>query len=240
MTRIITILLAASAILTFGQTQVKIPWPSLADSPWPLLRGDAQATGRSEFIGPSRNNILWQKDMPLGVDMGPVIGYDDVLYMGELAITTNFVNYFYAVDKNGQDLWTFTTNSFRANLVSPVVGKDSTIYFGSGNFSLIALYDNGELKWEMENTILGTSISISKNGDLYIPGIDSIWIIDSSGFVINKVRAPDIMRTSISFSTGGDTIFYLTGSGLYPNPGALNAATANGDLLWSYDFATNN
>ena len=240
MLKFIIIFIAVSAIFTYGQTQVKIPWPSLADSPWPLLRGDAQATGRSEFIGPSTDNILWQKDMPLGIDMGPVIGYNDVLYMGEFAISPPSGNYFYAVNNNGQDLWTFPTISFRANNVPPVVGKDSTIYFGSGNFSLFALHNSGELKWEMEKTVFGSTISISKNGDLYIPGVDSIWIIDPMGFVKNKVHTPDIMRTAISFSTGGDTIFYLTGAGFYPHPGALNAATLEGDLLWSFNFATNN
>lgn len=46
-------------LLIHGQQQVKIPWPSLADSPWPILRGDMQGTGRSEYIGPRTNNVIW-------------------------------------------------------------------------------------------------------------------------------------------------------------------------------------
>ncbi len=37
---------------TYAQQQQHIPWLSLADSPWPFMRGDMQATGRSKYIGP--------------------------------------------------------------------------------------------------------------------------------------------------------------------------------------------
>ena len=119
-----------------AQQQQHIPWPSLADSPWPVLRGDMQGTGRSKFIGPRTNNVIWRKDMPLGILYGPVIGYNDVLYMGERALSPDTVNYFYAVDKNGNDLWTFETSTFFANNGGPTITKDSTIYFTSANSRL--------------------------------------------------------------------------------------------------------
>ena len=87
-----------------AQQQQHIPWPSLADSPWPVLRGDMQATGRSKFVGPSTNNFIWRKDMPLGILYGPLLGYNDILYMGERALSPGSVNYFYAVNKNGNTL----------------------------------------------------------------------------------------------------------------------------------------
>ena len=34
--------------------QEDIPWPSLADSPWPMNHHDPQSSGRSKFIGPSQ------------------------------------------------------------------------------------------------------------------------------------------------------------------------------------------
>ena len=49
--------------LTFtinSQKQVKIPWLTLADSPWPTLRGDMQGTNRSEYIGPRTDNVIWK------------------------------------------------------------------------------------------------------------------------------------------------------------------------------------
>jgi len=227
--------------LVFGQNQVKIPWPSLADSPWPYLRGDMQCTGRSEYVGPGTNNIIWRKDMPFGVELGPVIGYNDVLFMGERDPAWDSVNYFYAVDKNGGNLWTYPTPTVLPNNISPIVNNDSTIFFGSA-IGLYALSAEGDLKWESHGTVYnspGLTITLAKNGDLYIPGYDTLWIIDKEGNVKEQVQILDVTRIAVSFSTGGDTIFYLTG-GNSLNPGSLQAANLDGELYWSYEFANNN
>ena len=68
--------------LTIAQTQETIEWPSLADSPWPTYRGDAQATGRSQYVGPTTPKVLWEADLPLGILWGPTIGYHDKLFFG--------------------------------------------------------------------------------------------------------------------------------------------------------------
>ena len=95
-------------LFIYAQKQVKVDWPSLANSPWPVLRGDMQGTGRSEYIGPRSYNVKWVKNEPRGVLLGPVIGYDENLYFGEMAVNfTDTYNLFYALDKNGKVLWTF-------------------------------------------------------------------------------------------------------------------------------------
>lgn len=35
-----------------AQQQVDIPWQTLADSPWPMIKHDPQLTGRSPYKGP--------------------------------------------------------------------------------------------------------------------------------------------------------------------------------------------
>jgi len=226
--------------LLYSQQQVKIPWPSLADSPWPILRGDMQGTGRSEYVGPSTNRVLWRKDMPLGVLYGPVIGYDDVLYMGERALSPDSVNYFYAVDKNGIDLWTFETLGYVPNNGGPIVASDSTIYFFSRNKRLYALLPDGSLKWELENIWANfwPFHPLAKNGDLYVTLSDTLVIISPAGMVKSRITIPDL-SPGLVFSTGGDTIFFTTG-GLDNRPAALNAADLAGNILWSYNFATKN
>jgi outer membrane protein assembly factor BamB len=227
----------------YGQNQVTIPWSSLADSPWPFIRGDMQCTGRSEFIGPSTNNVLWRKDMPLGINPGPSIGYTDILFMGTEAISPDSVNYFYAVDKNGQDLWTFETESYFANFYAPLITRDSVIYFGSRNRKIYSLYPNGELKWQVENIYWGWRhgyMTLAKNGDLYAPSWDTLLVIDKYGTIKEKRTIEELFGRPFVFSTGGDTTFYFTGGGDNSNPGALNAANLNGDVLWSYEFATHN
>lgn len=226
-----------------AQQQQHIPWPSLANSPWPFIRGDMQATGRSKYIGPSTNNVLFRKDMPLGILQGPVIGYNDVLYTGTDAVFAGGINFFYAIDKNGQDIWTFETETFLPNNIVPIVANDSTIYFASANSSIYALFSNGALKWQIPNIIFGSPhcyMTLGKNGDLYVPSIDTIIIIQPDGMIKEKRTIDGLNGRSIIFSTGGDTLYFFTGGGDQSNPGSLNATHLNGDLIWKYDFATHN
>jgi len=230
-------------ILCFSQQQQSIPWPSLADSPWSFVRGDMQATGRSQYVGPSTNTVIWRKDMPLGVIFGPIIGYNDILYTGTNSVYASGINYLYAIDKSGQDLWQYETETFFANNIAPVMADDTTIYFGSANKSIYALYPNGELKWQVNNIIWGTPhcyITLGKNGDLYIPSADTMVIINPLGVVKEKRTIEGLKGRSYVFSTGGDTVFYFTGGGGEFSPGSLNASTVNGNFLWSFEFGSHN
>jgi outer membrane protein assembly factor BamB len=227
----------------YSQQQHHIPWPSLADSPWPFIRGDMQATGRSRYIGPGTNNVIWRKDMPLGIIYGPVITYNDILYTGTDAVFSGGINFFYAIDMNGQDLWTFETETYLPNNIVPIVANDSTVYFGSANHSIYALYPDGELKWQLQNVLWGWPhcyITFSKNGDLYVPSSDTLLIIDPIGVIKERRIINELKGRSFVFSSGGDTVFYFTGGGDISNPGSLNAALLNGTLLWSYEFDTHN
>jgi len=225
--------------LLYSQQQQHVPWPSLADSPWPVLRGDMQGTGRSKYIGPRTNNVIWRKDMPLGVLFGPVIGYDDVLYMGERALSPANVNYFYAVDKNGNNLWTFETITSLPNNGGPIVAKDSTIYFLSASARLYALSSDGSLKWSASGINANWRFHpMAKNGDIYLAIGDTLVIISPIGAIKNKIPILHLCPP-IVFSTGGDTMFFKTG-GLSEQPGNINASDLQGNIYWTHHFAFHN
>lgn len=226
-----------------AQQQQHIPWPSLADSPWPIGRGDAQATGRSKYIGPRTPNVLWRKDMPLGILSGPVVGYNDDLFVGTRAINGSAgENYFYSIDKNGEDIWTYITQGNRANVAGATVTNDGTIYFGSlgttasGTGGIYALNPDGTLKWRNKRFIIGLFrryISVAKNKNIYIPWVDTLYVLEpENGNVIDSLYLPEIYGKEIVFSTGGDTIFYVPSGG-------INASTIDGELLWSYSLGNN-
>ena len=233
------LLLSISAV-AFSQKQVKSNWPSLADSPWPVLRGDMQGTGRSDFIGPRSLKIAWEKDMPMGVFRGPVIGYNDKLYMGDdLFISSDTVNHFYAVDKNGNDLWTFDTQGFYPNEGGPILARDSSVYFFSPNKNMYALDKNGKLKWKLN--ILADfwpQYPIDKSGNIYVPLHDTICVVSPQGNIKKKIFLPNI-SPALSFSFGGDTIFATTG-GVISNSGSLAALNLDGNLLWTCSFPHHN
>ncbi len=68
------VLLLLLPSLLYSQQQVDIPWTTLADSPWPMVKHDPQFTGRSPYKGPQTPNIIWTRDMENGIFSGPVIG----------------------------------------------------------------------------------------------------------------------------------------------------------------------
>ncbi len=226
--------------INYPQQQQHINWPSLADSPWPISRGDAQATGRSKYIGPRTPNVIWRKDMPLGVFHGPVIGYNDDLFIGTNSYTGfigDSVNFFYSLDKNGNDIWTFSTNVPTANVAGPTISNEGIIYFSSISGGLYALYPNGTLKWKNERfpaVYITRYISLAQNGKLYIPWSDSIFVVEQeNGYVVDSIFLPGIFSKEIVFSTNGDSFFYLT-------PGAINSASLEGEILWNSDLPGNN
>ncbi|MDR3665999.1 MAG: PQQ-binding-like beta-propeller repeat protein [Ignavibacteriaceae bacterium] len=227
-------------VFVFGQKQVKIDWPSLANSPWPVLRGDMQGTGRSDFIGPRSLHIAWKKDMPYGIFRGPVIGYSDNLYMGDdLFVQTDSVNHFYAVDKNGNDLWTFDTPGFYPNDGGPILNRDSSVYFFSPNKNMYALDKNGKLKWKLNIWAdFWPQYPIDKSGFIYVPIKDTICVVSSEGNIKKKIFLPNI-SPALSFSIGGDTIFATTG-GVVSKTGSLAAMDLNGNILWTRSFPHHN
>ncbi|MDP2364134.1 MAG: hypothetical protein Q8M94_10235, partial [Ignavibacteria bacterium] len=53
--------------------QEDIPWPSLADSPWPMYQHDPQNTGRSKYKGPQSGVTTWDYDS-VSIESSVVIG----------------------------------------------------------------------------------------------------------------------------------------------------------------------
>jgi hypothetical protein len=234
---------------SYTQQQQHIPWPSLADSPWPNNRGDAQATGRSKYVGPRTPNVIWRKDMPLGILHGPVIGYNNDLFVGTRAFrgfTGDTTNFFYSLDKNGENIWTFITSTPQANIAGPTITNNGIIYFASTEpGGLYAPNPNGTLKWINEKFVaiyLTRYIPLAKNNNLYITWFDTLFVLQpENGNIIDTIHSflGYNIADDIVFSTGGDTIFYFSGRIQTEDPKALNAMTIQGEHLWAVEFHWN-
>ena len=70
--------------------QEDIPWPSLAESPWPMYHGDPQSTGRSKYPGPISGVIEWTIDS-MWVKSGVSIGYDRTLHFNSAGIISGLI-----------------------------------------------------------------------------------------------------------------------------------------------------
>ncbi|MFZ5517219.1 MAG: PQQ-binding-like beta-propeller repeat protein [Candidatus Zhuqueibacterota bacterium] len=222
--------------------QVDIPWPSLANSPWPIAQGDVQCTGRVKTPGPTSGTVEWVFTTEnMGKTYGsPVIGEDGTIY-----VSTS--HQLYAVNQDGTLKWEFTRGVM--NLSNVMVGNEDIIYFSCGNqyldpdFTgcLYALNANGELLWELktQGMIYNYSSTIGIDGtiyftDLYKPyqGVGGfLYAVAPDGHLQWKVwgtggfRCSDL--NSISISPDGSTLYV---AGMDSTMNAIDAQS--GTILW--------
>jgi len=140
--------------------QIDIPWPSLANSPWPMQHHDPQSTGRSKYAGP-QNGVV-SKKVHIGIsESGISIGYNSTIFVG----TDYSPNNFYALDYEGNIKWMKTGIVSRA---TPLISFNSTIYIGDDN-SFYAFSEKGDSLWNylIKDRTVGVGINIDKEGNLY-------------------------------------------------------------------------
>ncbi len=148
--------------------QEDISWPSLADSPWPMYRGNPQGTSRSKYIGPQLGIVEWERDS-LNLTAGLSIGYDNVIY----TISEDPFRYVCAIDNYGKFVWKYDSlQNYCEDLHStPIILKDSTIITTSGQCgNLIAFKPNGSIRWKLNigAALYNVGITVGKDGTIYL------------------------------------------------------------------------
>ncbi|MBN4080986.1 PQQ-like beta-propeller repeat protein [Caldithrix abyssi] len=215
--------------------QEHTPWPSLADSPWPMFRGNPHNTGRSEYVGPKTGTIKWefQYDPKFVYSGGSSVSLDAE---GNIYFLTHN-GYLYSVDPQGKQRWrksiisgeTTDTEIFTA----PTLTADGTIYAPSFDNNLYAFNTDGELLWkkEMERYLYWTDgLFLDKEGNIY-SGVgnnlikkmnnkgEKIWSFPVTGF-----------SSSLIFFPKGDLIAI---------PGESNfVINLNGNVGWYNQYPT--
>lgn len=215
--------------------QVDIPWPSLADSPWPIPYGNPQCTGRSKYPGPSEGKIAWiytEEKMSRAYHC-PVIGEDGTIYISD-------DQKLYAIHSDGTLKWKFTRGNMTESNI--MIGAGDVIYFSTGSIVLdrnyqgylYALDSNGNVLWEYRTT----EMPCSYGSTLGIDG--TIYFTDLGGY-LHAVNADGSLKwetmgaggfkstwaIAISISPDGSTLY---AHGIDSTMNAVNAQT--GDLIW--------
>lgn len=215
--------------LVYSQQQVDIPWPTLADSPWPMVKHDPQFTGRSPFKGPQTATIAWFLDLPYGIYSGPVIGEDRNLYFGSYFYSADN---FYCYSNDGNYLWDFSSGRLLPPASGILIDSSNTIYFGSSDKYFYALNADGSLKWEYqtEHFFSPTLMNIDLQGNLYSTNNSGqLFSFNSSGNLNWSVTYESgFNQRSPVLSTDGNTIYI---AGKDSNLFALNL---NGSLKWKF------
>jgi outer membrane protein assembly factor BamB len=198
--------------------QEDIPWPSLADSPWPMYHGDPQSTGRSKYPGPIAGVIEWTMDS-LWVKSGVSIGYDHTIHFNSGGIIHGLI----AANPDGSIKWNLGEVVTNKDAVStPLVASDGTIYIGSGlGDKLYAVNSDGTLKWELSigGNVFTVGMNIGLDGKIYtisgldfFEGIPALNAINPDGSLDWRMENPDFnydldKRIGLSFSPDGKTLF---------------------------------
>lgn len=201
--------------------QEDIPWPSLADSPWPMNHHDPQNTGRSDFMGPSSGVIDWLLDANY-IQSGISIGLNKAIYLDKDNKLTS-VNY------SGLINWQYSLNGFI--LSTALIDKDNRIYFCAANM-LYSLIDDS-LNWSYEaagNT--ENMMTIGIDGIIYILDRTSkLYAINSSGKLLWDYSDQDfnISMGGMAFSPDGKTL-YITGK----TSDIMAFDVVNKTITWSF------
>ena len=220
--------------------QKDIPWPSLANSPWPMYHGDPQSTGRSKYPGPMSGIIEWSIDS-LNVKSGVSIGYDRTVHFTSYGLLPGL----YAANPNGSIKWKTEEVVTNVDVVStPLIAADGTIYIGGGIWNrLYAVNSNGVIKWEIETegSVLTAGMNIGLDGTIYfVSGLDmdcevpAINAVNPDGSLKWRLENPDFnftvrSRVGISFSPDGKTL-YVPGQG----PSVFAIDIDNQNIKWTF------
>ncbi len=194
--------------------QEDIPWPSLADSPWPRYHGNSQNNGRTTFYGPISGSLYKDVKIPL-ITSGIVVGADSNIYFA-----TSYPGYLYSLDKDGNENWRLRLTNDEIH-ATPVVANDGTIYIGLfQEKKLLAINLDGSIKWSLNTGgIVQIGISVGLDGTIYFIDLDrNLNAVDKNSNILWKLFNSDFGSVGVrnsAMSRDGKVIYIITQSKLY-------------------------
>lgn len=177
------------------------------------------------------NGILnWKREFNSVNWFEPIISMDGIIFLG-----LNVDHKLYAIDKNGQILWSLVLGQ-GLGLYPPVIKNDGTIYIClSGN--LLALSPNGEIIWKykpLKGTVI-TPPALSKEGSLML-NLTALRIIslDCNGKELweNQIKGSTSVPPIIDRAGNLYQQSYLPYS--HQDNSWIESFSKSGDMLWTY------
>jgi len=229
--------------------EIHADWPSLLDSPWPMVRHDPQGTNRSKFSGPRLGEILWVAGDSIRDQVfvsSLVLDNEGYLY------GATHQHYQPAVDDGdgGSILLKFSPDGeiidkLRLEYLAdsyaetPLITTEGQIILSAGSEGVISVNSDLDTNWINDESLVDngyffTAPIINLNGNTYFNYSGQVYVIDQNGNTI-LTADPSVVNytTNLSgtFSFPGDKIFLIYYDGFY----CLDLA---GNTLWTYP-ATN-
>ncbi|QQS35880.1 MAG: PQQ-like beta-propeller repeat protein [Ignavibacteriales bacterium] len=190
--------------------QEDIPWPSLADSPWPMNHNDPQNTGRYKgriLINGSIDFYIDSLYLFTGISISP----DSNIYF-----CSSMPGYIHSYNINGIFNWKVKLGNENI-YTTPLIDNNGNIYCISGQEGILySLSSEGNIQWtyNLGFPVWQTTLNIDKEGNLYvIDGGGNLNAVSSTGTLLWKIHDARFNPSSgvaISISPDGRTM-YLPG-----------------------------
>ncbi|MFC1537732.1 PQQ-binding-like beta-propeller repeat protein, partial [Gemmatimonadota bacterium] len=171
----------------------------------PGLAGDLAAPSASEAV--TEAVLKWK------FEIGKPAGSDN---QAELSGIGDFIFGF----RTGDEIWW---------PMSPAIGGDGTIYFGSKDDHLYALNPDGSLLWKFQaGADVNSAPAVGDDGTIYFGSLDNnLYALNPDGSVKWSFQTGDAVISSPAIA--GDGTVYVGSNDNY-----LYAVNADGSLQWSY------
>ena len=218
--------------------QEDVPWPSLADSPWPTHRGNMLNNGLTFKTG----DILLKKTTKIKTTeiTSSLVIKDTLIYF-----TGSRVNYgLYCYSISGTYIWRFELDDFMndASFTTPVITNEGVIYFLTVS-TLYAINPDGSLKWktvinDYSSQISPANITLDKSGNIFLVDYgNTLYKINRNGNKVAEINSESFQvgnRSALSFSPNGKTL-YIPG---YNNIGFSAVDIDNMSIKWKFTKET--
>ncbi len=196
--------------------QEDIPWPSLADSPWPMNHHDPQSTGRNNETGPITGNILWEYNSDREFRSGIVISQDLYIFITSSSDSGSVLLKF-SMDGIIVSERLIPADFPFKNFCTPLITNSGKIICSNGRESIYCFNSDLTIDWVFKSDELtyNESISVDKEGNLYFTKtFYGMQVLSPEGILLGEITDNRINlypnTSSISFSPDGNTA-YLPG-----------------------------
>jgi len=209
--------------------QKQILWPSIADTPWPMLRHDPQGTNRSQYSGGQLGEVVFGYFVE-GFQSEASLSLDTDNNVFRLFTNSGYGSQF-NVNPDGETMW-FTQ-------IGRLMEAVSTLLHTPNNIGLVPLYKEKTIvSMDLQTGIANQTIYLGYEPlHLKIDRSGNMYVHSSDRTTFNSYTPAGEMRWSITdlgwmsgefqFSPDGEVIYVMGADSLY-------ALSTDGEKIWSY------
>ncbi len=232
--------------------QEDVPWPSLADSPWPMANKDPQNSNRSKFKLPVELKVYKRVNIPTTTFSSKsfdalVIG-DSSIYFAYTTYPDSVSDYFFAYSFEGKLQWKYPLEIPEGDHITspPMVLQNRVILLFDRNGNMYRFSPKGDLvfKKNIGKEVFG-QFTIGKGGIVYAVGRDkTVFAVNLSGDILwaQAINNPDISSNGgITFLPHKDNIIVKGQEGnlvsISSISGTINWETISYGYFWNLPLA---